>query len=66
MYIPAVPYTPTNAAYVQRQKESFLKGIAPPDFPTHKGEYNHIGAGTADDIENPIGKRAMGFAIEVA
>ncbi|KAI0749829.1 DUF1479-domain-containing protein [Daedaleopsis nitida] len=66
MYIPAMPYTPTNAAYVQKQKQSFLKGIAPPDFPANKGEINHVGVGMADDIENPIGKRAMGFAIEVA
>ena len=66
MYIPAMPYTPINAAYVQKQKESFLKGVAPPDFPTNKGEFNHVGVGKEDDIANPIGKRAMGFAIQVA
>ena len=66
MYIPAMPYTPINAAYVQKQKESFLRGIAPPDFPTNRGEINHVGVGRVDDIEHAIGKRAMGFAIEVA
>ena len=66
MYIPAMPYTPTNAAYVEKQRESFLQGIAPPDFPTNKGEGNCVGVGKADDIVDPIGKRAMGFAIEVA
>ncbi len=65
MYIPAMPYTPTNAAYVERQKESFLKGIAPPDFPTNGGEINCVGVGLADDIVDPVGKRAMGFAVEV-
>ena len=28
MYIPAVPNTPANAAYVARQREAFLRGIA--------------------------------------
>ncbi|KAI0775032.1 DUF1479-domain-containing protein [Trametes elegans] len=66
MYIPAVPYTPANAAYIERQRESFLQGIAPPDFPVTKGEIHCVGIGKADDIESPIGKKAMGFAIEVA
>ncbi|OBZ72402.1 Uncharacterized protein YbiU [Grifola frondosa] len=66
MYIPAVPYTPQNAAYVERQRESFLKGIPPPDFPVGNGEITFTGVGTPDDIENPVGKRAMGFAIEVS
>ncbi|EJF64698.1 hypothetical protein DICSQDRAFT_99988 [Dichomitus squalens LYAD-421 SS1] len=66
MYIPAMPYTAVNAAYIEKQKESFLQGVAPPDFPRNKGEAECVGVGKADDIENPIGKRAMGFAIEVA
>ena len=66
MYIPAVPYTPANAAYVERQRESFLKGSSPPDFPVTKGEGHCVGVGKEDDIENPVAKRAMGFSIEVA
>lgn len=66
MYIPAVPLTPHNIAYVERQKESFLKGLAPPDFPPTKGEYGNAGSGKPDDIESPVGKVAMGFAIQVA
>ncbi|CCM02223.1 uncharacterized protein FIBRA_04303 [Fibroporia radiculosa] len=66
MYIPAVPFTPQNAAYVARQKENFVKGIAPPDFPATNGEGSYAGVGRPEDIESPIGKRAMGFAIEVA
>ena len=66
MYIPAMPYTTINAAYIQKQKEIFLTGVAPPDFPVNSGEGNCVGVGKADDIEDPIGKRAMGFTIEVA
>lgn len=66
MYIPAVPYTPANAAYVERQRESFLQGLSPPDFPVTKGEAHCAGVGKADDIENPVAKRAMGFTIAVA
>ena len=66
MYIPAMPYTAINAAYIEKQRESFLEGVAPPDFPRNSGEAQCIGVGKADDIEDPIGKRAMGFTIEVA
>ena len=66
MYIPAVPYTSQNAAYIKRQKESFLQGTPPPDFPAWKGEKGFTGVGTADDIISPIGRKAMGFTVEVA
>ncbi|CAL1716090.1 unnamed protein product [Somion occarium] len=66
MYIPAVPYTPQNAAYIARQKESFLQGVPPPDFPVYKSETGFVGIGKPEDIENPIAKKAMGFQIEVA
>ncbi|KAJ3490842.1 hypothetical protein NLI96_g1126 [Meripilus lineatus] len=66
MYIPAVPYTSQNAAYVERQKDSFLKGVPPPDFPAWKGEHGFTGVGTTEDITSPIGKKAMGLAVEVA
>ncbi|PIL29830.1 hypothetical protein GSI_08037 [Ganoderma sinense ZZ0214-1] len=66
MYIPAMPYTAINAAYIEKQKKSFLEGVAPPDFPRNLGEAQCVGVGNADDIQSPIGRRAMGFAIEVA
>ncbi|EMD31280.1 hypothetical protein CERSUDRAFT_89135 [Gelatoporia subvermispora B] len=66
MYIPAVPFTPANAEYVARQKETFIQGVPPPDFRQGKGETDFDGVGRPDDIADPIGKRAMGFAIEVA
>ncbi|KAH9917026.1 uncharacterized protein B0H18DRAFT_47152 [Fomitopsis serialis] len=65
LYIPALPLTPMNADYVRRQKESFLQGVPPPDFPPSNGESKHVGVGRPEDIESPIGKRAMGLAIEV-
>ena len=66
MYIPAVPYTPQNAAYVERQRESFIAGIPPPDFPRTQGEHTFVGVAKPEDIESPVGKKAMGFAITVS
>ena len=66
MYIPAVPYTPSNAAYIAKQKESFLKGIPPPDYPFTGSEAGFNGTGTAEDIVVPFGRKAMGFEVEVA
>ncbi|KAK0490729.1 hypothetical protein IW261DRAFT_1433824 [Armillaria novae-zelandiae] len=67
MYIPAVPTTPINQAYVERQKETFLKAVAPPDFPVQtKHENSMVGFGKADDILNPLGRKAMGLPVSVA
>lgn len=66
MYIPAVPLTPMNADYVRRQKERFVQGLPPPDFPPGKGESEYAGVGRPEDIDSPVGKQAMGLAIEVA
>ncbi|KAF9045976.1 DUF1479-domain-containing protein [Hymenopellis radicata] len=67
MYIPAVPLTPMNKAYIERQRESFVQGVRPPDFPdTTKDEKDFIGTGRVEDITNLLGKQAMGFPITVA
>ncbi|KAG6877918.1 hypothetical protein C0992_009000 [Termitomyces sp. T32_za158] len=66
MYIPAVPLTPLNQKYVERQREAFLKGECPPDFPKGPGEAIFTGVGKVDDILSPIGRRAMGLPISVA
>lgn len=66
MYIPAVPLTPQNQAYIERQRESFLQGKRPPDFPQGRGEDQFIGVAGIDDISAPLGRRAMGFPIAVA
>lgn len=62
MYIPAVPHTPQNAAYIARQRESFLKGDAPPDFPRHEGEGQFKGCGQEMDLGSEMGRHAMGFS----
>ncbi|PYI20298.1 DUF1479-domain-containing protein [Aspergillus violaceofuscus CBS 115571] len=46
LYIPACPVTEANAQYVRRQREDFLNGVPPPDFPGGKGESEHIGRTT--------------------
>lgn len=65
MYIPAVPKTPANAAYIEKQKDAFLKAIPPSDYPNTGSELKFEGCGTLNDIDNALGRKAMGFA-EVA
>ncbi|KAJ3555054.1 hypothetical protein NM688_g2785 [Phlebia brevispora] len=64
MYISAVPYTPQNAAYIDKQKENFLKSKAPPDYPPSE-EAAFAGTGSLADILSPQGRKAMGFTVEV-
>lgn len=66
MYIPAVPFTAQNSAYIQRQKDCFLRGTPPPDFPQWGGEKGFVGVATTDHILGSRGREAMGFSIEVA
>lgn len=61
MYIPSVPAIPRNAAYIQRQKEHFLKGAPPPDFPQNNGEVGCNGVGTEKDFMSDEGRKAMGL-----
>jgi len=49
---------------VHQQRESFLAGLPPLDFPRGKGESEHIGRATKEMIEEAGGAeglRAMGF-----
>lgn len=55
-----------NQEYVERQREAFLRGERPPDFPKGPGEDKWVGVAGVDDIVAPIGKRAMGLPIAVA
>ncbi|KAJ3560096.1 hypothetical protein NP233_g11059 [Leucocoprinus birnbaumii] len=66
MYIPAVPFTEQNADYVQRQKDCFLKAERPPDFPKGPAEAGFVGVATVNDVDNDLGRRAMGLPIAVA
>ncbi|KII86315.1 hypothetical protein PLICRDRAFT_43911 [Plicaturopsis crispa FD-325 SS-3] len=66
MYIGAVPYTPKNAAYIERQKATFLAAQSPPDYPPST-ESGFIDVGTPEDISGlrSLGGKAMGFAAQI-
>ncbi|CAE6520501.1 unnamed protein product [Rhizoctonia solani] len=63
MYIPAVPVTVANAAYVARQRDEFLAGMPAPDFPRYSdtGERNFVLKGLPEHIQSPEGQSAMGL-----
>ena len=64
IYIPACPLTVSNAEFLARQRDSFLKGTPCPDFGGGKGESEHIGRPGVEDIKevNPVeGMQAFGL-----
>ncbi|CAI7626420.1 unnamed protein product [Penicillium bialowiezense] len=61
-YIPSVPLTPNNAQYVAQQRDAFLKGVPPPDFPGGSGETQFSDRASVGDIQSQAGKVAMGLA----
>ncbi|KIO21397.1 hypothetical protein M407DRAFT_80394 [Tulasnella calospora MUT 4182] len=61
-YIPAAPLTAKTAEYLKRQKDVFLQGVPPPDFPGGAGENGFKGVGTSNDILTEEGRKALGFA----
>lgn len=61
MYIPAVPLTPMNQAYIEKQRDCFLAGDRPPDFPKGVSEVEWVGTARAADVIGDIGKLAMGL-----
>ncbi|PWY88267.1 DUF1479-domain-containing protein [Aspergillus heteromorphus CBS 117.55] len=63
--IPACPVTEANMDYVPRQKQDFLAGVPPPNFPGGKGESEHVGRTTEEDLRNftnEEGLKSFGFA----
>ncbi|CAF3806651.1 unnamed protein product [Rotaria socialis] len=60
-YIPAVPLCEMNVKYLAQQRDAFLQGIPPPDFPGGEGESHHIGRGTHEELIQLSGGRSMGF-----
>ena len=60
IYIPAVPLTPQNQEYIDRQKTNFLCGESPPDFAKGKSELAFVGVATVNDV-GKAGRRAMGL-----
>ncbi|KAJ5108169.1 hypothetical protein N7456_004844 [Penicillium angulare] len=61
-YIPSVPLTPSNAQYVAQQRDAFLKGVPPPDFPGGLGESEYSDRATVNDIQSEAGRMAMGLS----
>ena len=61
MYIPSVPLTPQNLSYLARQKDAFIAGRPPPDFPQGRGEAGFVGLGREEDVVGELGRRAMGL-----
>ncbi|CAE7087068.1 unnamed protein product [Rhizoctonia solani] len=61
MYIPAVPATTANAAYVARQRDKFLAGMPPPDFPqdSDTGESEFALKGLPRSISRALKDRAQ-------
>jgi hypothetical protein len=62
LYIPSVPLTGTNAKYIRDQREQYLAGVPPPDFPGGVGESAFVAKGRTSDILTHEGRRAMGLA----
>ncbi|BCR91340.1 DUF1479 domain-containing protein [Aspergillus chevalieri] len=61
-YIPSVPLTPNNAQYVAQQRDAFLKGVPPPDFPGGLGESQFSDRAQVGDIQSEAGRMAMGLS----
>ncbi|KAH7141330.1 hypothetical protein B0J13DRAFT_445926 [Dactylonectria estremocensis] len=65
LYIPVCPTTKANVDYAYQQRNHFLQGIPPPDFPGGQGEGQHIGrpsTATLKNVASEEGIRAAGFA----
>jgi hypothetical protein len=65
MYIPAVPQTPQNTAYVKKQAETFLAGTNPPDFAGDRTGVPYVGLGVDADVIQLISRIAMGLSVAV-
>ncbi|RPD60796.1 DUF1479-domain-containing protein [Lentinus tigrinus ALCF2SS1-6] len=61
LYIPAVPLTEGNVAYMRDQRDTFLRGLPSPDFPGGEGESQFVGRARLEDITHADGRRILGF-----
>ncbi|KAI9725625.1 MAG: hypothetical protein M1828_002910 [Chrysothrix sp. TS-e1954] len=64
LYIPSCPLTELNARHMDRQRDTFMRGVPGPDFPGGEGEANHIGRLVTDDVaelSDAGGLRAFGL-----
>jgi hypothetical protein len=60
MYIAAVPYCDKNAAYVEREQATFLRGESPPDFAPENYEVDYPDRATVDDLTE-LGRKQIGL-----
>lgn len=58
-YIPSVPGCELNMRGIAAQRDHFLEGKTPPDFPQNHSEVDFAGRATVDDL-TPVGRRMMG------
>ncbi|KAF2862022.1 DUF1479-domain-containing protein [Piedraia hortae CBS 480.64] len=64
LYIPACPLTVENAAFLKRQRSTFLDGTPGPDYGGGEGERGHLGRLTLEEVRRDAsrdGLRAMGL-----
>lgn len=59
-----MPTTPKNLAYIERQKEHFIKGLAGPDYPQRSNESAYKNVAKEEDIKGNLSRAAMGFGPE--
>ena len=57
-YIPSCFDCDVNSKFMQRQKETFLAGTSPPDFPQTNSEINWTNRATIDDLDD-LGELVM-------
>ena len=60
IYVGAAPDCAKNAAYLQKQKTSFLSGESPPDFAAENYEVTYQGRAKLQDLTE-LGQRQMGL-----
>jgi hypothetical protein len=67
LYIPTCPLTHSNASYLARQRDTFIKGTLSPDFGGGEGESKFVGRMGVNDLgeigstRGADGLRAMGL-----
>ena len=60
LYIPTVPLTEASARYIRDQRETFIEGRPPCDFPGGVGESRFEGKGGEGDVMTDEGRRGLG------
>jgi hypothetical protein len=51
----------TFQQYIAQQREAFLAGVPPPDFPGGVGESEFSGRGAVENISSQRGRQGMGL-----